>query len=479
MLLVSSVLLPGSLHAQDAAGIEARLRAVEARLGGLEQRVDHLGGLSSPVLNTPGGGTEPWVDPQSDRLEALDQKLRILERKKELEKEEADAKRKDAVTVAAGREGFALSSADKSFQLKLGATIQADSRFFRNDATDSLRETFTLGRTRPIIQGTVYKYIDFKLMPDFGGGTVTVQDAYVDLRYVPRAIFRLGKAKSPFGLERLQSDTDVWFYDRGLPTGLVPNRDEGVQLYSTLGSVLTYQAAITNGPVDGGSLDVANSNHKELVGRLFATPFQPGSLSLLKGLGFGISGSSGEQFGPLPSFRTTGQNTFFSYLATARANGNRVRYSPQIDYFYGPFGLLGEYVQSTQNITGASGSRSITNSAWQIAGTYFLTGDAATYGRVTPKRDFSLADGGRLGGLQLAGRYMVLSADPAAFAAGLVDPSKSSQKAKAWTVGFNWYFNRFVKYTFDFEHTDFTRGASAGANRPTEEAFLSKMQVAF
>ena len=50
-------------------------------------------------------------------------------------------------------------------------------------------------------------------------------EAYMQLNYFSRANLRVGKFKPPVGLERLQSDDDTSFIERGLPTLLVPSRD--------------------------------------------------------------------------------------------------------------------------------------------------------------------------------------------------------------------------------------------------------------
>ena len=70
-------------------------------------------------------------------------------------------------------------------------------------------------RARPIIEGTVFKDIDFKFVPDFGEGKPTIQDAYLDFKYVPQAKLQVGRFKSPFGIERLQSNADTLFTELG------------------------------------------------------------------------------------------------------------------------------------------------------------------------------------------------------------------------------------------------------------------------
>ena len=141
----------------------------------------------------------------TEALHELDQKLRILERRLELDREKQTEAAKTAPVPGAGQGGFQLRSADNSFQLRFRGLVQSDSRFFLGEDTVQGVDTFLLRRVRPIVEGTVFKYFDFRLTPDFGGGTTVLQDAYIDLRFRPFAKVRVGKQKQPFGIERLLS----------------------------------------------------------------------------------------------------------------------------------------------------------------------------------------------------------------------------------------------------------------------------------
>ncbi len=92
----------------------------------------------------------------------------------------------------------------------------ADSIHESNPAIVLGSSTFLLRRVRPILQGTVYKYFDFRIMTDFGNGQSTVQDAYADFTYFPQTKFRFGKFKPPVGLERLVSGSEMLFVERAL-----------------------------------------------------------------------------------------------------------------------------------------------------------------------------------------------------------------------------------------------------------------------
>src|SRR5206468_3008991 len=155
------------------------------------------------------------------KLDEVDQRLRILERQKELDKEKEADKARETAQVGAGKDGFYVRSADGSFQLRVRGYVQFDGRFFKDDTEHNQTDTFVLRRVRPIFEGTVFTLFDFRIMPDFGGGQTVLQDAYMDARILPALKVRAGKYKVPFGLERLQSATDILFVERALPTNLV------------------------------------------------------------------------------------------------------------------------------------------------------------------------------------------------------------------------------------------------------------------
>ena len=68
------------------------------------------------------------------------------------------------------------------------------------------------------------------------------------------------------------------------------------------------------------------------------------------------------------------------------ANGNRYLISPQAYYYVGPFGLLGEYVQTAQDVKNGNTFGEISTSAWQVAASYVITGEKASYKSVTPRK---------------------------------------------------------------------------------------------
>lgn len=423
------------------------------------------------------------------QLEELDQKLKILERKAELEREQAAEKAKTAASAAAGKDGFALKSADGAFQLKLRGYIHVDGRAFLDDEERPATDTFIVRRARPIVEGTLFSRFDFRIMPDFGGGTTVLQDATIDLRFSPAVKVRAGKFKPPVGLERLQSATDLLFIERSLPTNLVPNRDLGVQLFGDLAQErVSWAVGAFNGVVDGGSGDGDNNDGKDLAARLFLQPWVQHKGAALSGLGFGLAASTGKQEGTLaapslPTFRSAGQQAFFSYRSDATAagttvaDGERTRLAPQLTFTSGPFGLLAEDVRSTQEVRRGTTGAKLTHQARQLTLSWVLAGGGkASYKGVTPKKVFD-PKAKTWGAFELVARGGELELDSDTFPF-FANPASSAEKASEIGIGFNWYLSKGVRVLVDYNVTRFEGGAASG-DRPEEKALFTRLQLAY
>lgn len=428
----------------------------------------------------------------ADRLIQLEQRQSILERKYEVDQENAAAKAKETPVVTANsKDGFSVKAPDGSFVFKITGDIQADSRFFLNDAQDTakgLTDTFLLRRARPTFEVSLNKWITGRLQTNFGQGTATIEDAYINLAFHPLVQFRTGRFKAPLGLENLKSSTKLTFIERALPTQLVPIFDQGVQLWGEpLDGRLSYAFAVTNGAVDGTNVDNTDTNdRKEFTGRLFLKPLKTSAQPLLAGLGVGIAGSTGRQVGTSAApgltsgYKTNAQTNFFTYTSgRAVAAGNRTRWSPQLTWYPGRFGVLGEYVASRQAVqsTTTLQTTDLTHRSWQVAASYVLTGEDVTEKGVTPRQPYQVGKPG-WGALEVAGRYSQFNADKATFPT-YASLTSSAQTARSWTGGLNWYATNTVKIQSNYEYTSFDRGAAGTGHRPVERAILTRVQLAF
>src|ERR1051325_3082281 len=134
--------------------------------------------------------------------------------------------------------GIDIGTADGANDFQIGTLIELDGRFGLDDPLHEVSDTFVMRRVRPIFQGRAAKYFEFRVMPDFGNGQTVLFDAYFDVRFSRAFRVRIGKDKTPLGLEQLYSDYTLLLPERTLVTNLVPNRDVGVQVQGEAGAGL-------------------------------------------------------------------------------------------------------------------------------------------------------------------------------------------------------------------------------------------------
>jgi phosphate-selective porin OprO/OprP len=505
--------------------------------------------ISSPNISYAADSKE--IEDLRAQIEELKQSIKVLDRKGEIAVEDAAAAKKKDAVVKASEKGFAIESADGKNTIKFNGIIQADYRYYDQGANDvrgritagpldrdgfrDANDTGLLRRVRPTIQGTLGGKYDYRFTPDFGGGSATVVDSYIDAKLAPFFKVRAGKFKSFVGLERLQSGGDIRFAERSYVTNaILPNRDLGIAVHGDLfGDKLNYAVGIVNGVADGGNITTGAeyNNAKEWTGRLFTTPFKD-NVNALSGLGFGIAatytdfrGDVNQSFASttaadatrngLPSYVTEGQATFFRYGSNVVADGERLRVSPQAYYYNGPWGVIGEYALLKQDVGINSGGTStaiasgthktLNHNAWNIGATYVLTGEDNSFKGIKPKNNFDL-DKGTWGAWEAGLRYSEINLDDDTFkapsnGADAVDTGTSSasayanrtvsaKSAKTWTAGINWYLDQNTKFQLNYLNTSFNGGArveggsdlatfSSVKDRADERAIFGRIQISY
>jgi phosphate-selective porin OprO and OprP len=425
--------------------------------------------------------TDQKIQELEQKVQDLDQRLKVDDRKQEIQAEDAAAKAKTGASVATDT-GFIIRSNDGNYSIRFGADLQIDNRTFLDGSNSSLTDQILMRRVRPSISGTVYKYIDYYIRPDFGQGSVVLYEAYLQLNYFSRANLRVGKFKPPVGLERLQSDDDTSFIERALPTLLVPSRDIGYQIGGDLVKRrASFQVGVFNGVPDNGLSDASPSSHRDYAARIFLTPFLPEAKNPLSGLGIGIGATGGSVDGiALASYKTFGQNTFFSFASGVTLAGHRTRLAPQAYYYLGPFGAIAEYTLSEEGLQKGTVRRDIAFRAWQIGASYILTGEKKGFTSPVPRKAFDPHNHG-WGAVEVAVRTSDFSAEQGIYNYGFASPTTTPSHAKEWVGGVNWYLNRMLRISLDYGNTNFGGGATAaaGGNRPSEKALLQRFQLNF
>jgi phosphate-selective porin OprO/OprP len=481
------------------------------------------------------------------RLAEQEQRIKVLERKLELANEATVAAAATMPIVKSTASGFSLNAADGQNVVKLRGTLNIDGRHFTSfdpaaNLTNSVAGSSAYGsadgfltrKVRPIVEGTVNGIYDFRIQPEFGSGRAVLLDSYFAARFQPWAVVIAGKFKNPVGLERLQTEAINKFLELGFPSSLVPNRDLGVQFSgTTLNGTLNYAVGVFDGTIDGSgsdsnpSPDADSDNRFEFAGRLFALPFANSENYYLRGFGIGLGATQGTKRGTaavslaagsttatppttqlasvvttstwLPTYRTAAQQALFSYrgdnAVTLTANeatyadGRSTRLAPQAYYYYGSLGIIAEYTESRQTVsrhTNATTTRSATlsNSAWQVAASYFLTGEDAAFNSATPARNFAVGSPG-IGAWEIAARYQRLSIDKNAFTGGagsFANLATAVSGATGLSFALNWYLSQNVRWTVEYDHTSFDGGASTAAvvtDRRDENAYVTRFALNF
>ena len=427
------------------------------------------------------------IDALKARLQELDSKVRPLQR----------------AETTAGDKGFILASPDAANSLRVRGLIQADSRWFFDKSIEN--DAIVLRRARIGLEGKFGKTTDYQVTGEFAGSTATILDANVTLNYSPEVQLKFGRFKTPVGLEQLQSDPALLFAERSVVSQLLPNRDLGIQVGGDLlDARVSYAVGVFNGTTDGGnnSSQTDTNDGKSLAARVTFQPWVKDKESLLSGLTFGLGGSYGleDANGALATgFKTDGQQTFYSYrtagatgtTTAVTSNGKVWRLTPQVSYYRGSFGFIGEYVTSSSDIKAVNTTTSsntvnstqtvnLKNHAWQIQASYVLTGEEAGYKGVTPANDFDRA-AGTWGAFEVVGRLSSIKFDDQAFAGAsanfqIVDPAKSARSADTFGIGLNWYLSKVARLSFDYEYTRFQQ--AAGASAPAATSVISKPERA-
>jgi phosphate-selective porin OprO/OprP len=212
------------------------------------------------------------------------------------------------------------------------------------------------------------------------------------------------------------------------------------------------------------------NDRKDIAWRLAVRPFHCEDATTLLGglqLGFAMTQGIEQESINLNPLRTPGQEPWFTYNATVRANGERNRYSPELVYFHGPLGFAAQYYFERQRLSPAflapGGNRTVDvdYEGFYVLATYLLTGESRTdYSQaITPLRSFEPRHTIQYcGAWEAVARVSRLHVDPIVFAPGitrLADPAGNSPGATELTVGFNWYLNPYVRVQFNWEYSWF------------------------
>jgi phosphate-selective porin OprO/OprP len=332
-------------------------------------------------------------------------------------------------------------------------------------------DRFDRRQLRGGINGEIGDHFEFQLEHDlygkfedgsnaeraFGGGW---KDVFVTWRTFRQAQVTVGRFKVPFGREELISFSDTDFAYRALvSTTIPPARDKGVMVAGRfLRRGLTYEVGVFDDDGDNGRLtepqfavggapeDIGPS----FAGRVTALPlrhFGEALATLRLGFAYGLADIPEG----LNSFR--GQTVYGTedFFEPVYVNGRRQRVGLEASYTPGPVGFAAEWMQAREDRDrqglGDVDLSDFVTTGWYANATWLVTGE--------DKEDFNNPRrplfGGGVGAIELAVRHEKLWFE----SADKTGPAFRNPRAEhilpnsdtAWTVGVNWFPNRWVRIT--------------------------------
>jgi phosphate-selective porin OprO and OprP len=398
--------------------------------------------------------------------------------------------------VAGWDNGFFLRSPDKNFVLRITGQIQTDYKTFIDQPDPADINTFLLRRARLGIEANMFQYYEFRFLPDFAPPTPVIQDSYLNVHYVDWLQIEAGRFKQPFSYEQLVQDRFVPTMERSLFDQLVPQRDWGAMIHGQklFGDRFDYYVSVHNGIINGNAVD--NNDPKDVTARVVIRPLNsdpfPDWLRLLQ-FGMALNGGFDNEPANPGTLKTPLGVTWLTFVPGTLQNGWHARYSPEMSYFYGPFGFAGQYYYENQMLQGGAVGAAPVNvpaTGYQFLATLLLTGEKRTSfsQAVVPNDNFDPRHPLESpGALELVVRTSRLWLDPLIFTPGanqLVNPAFSSNVATELTIGLNWYLNAWVRVQFNYERAWFDRpvnlpAAATGVPHSNTDTLAGRFQVIF
>jgi phosphate-selective porin OprO/OprP len=328
---------------------------------------------------------------------------------------------------------------------------QVDWRDFSDDEADDDRDAFDLNRARVGLDGRVSRYVEYQVEREVRGTKRPWRDVFVKIRPMRAFQVQLGRFKMPFSLEQTTGSMDLNFAYRALAsTYLAPSRDVGVMAYGNIPrNGLKYELGVFREGGDNARIteEAFPVSQRTVAGRIVTRPLTAVSNASLRELQVGLAFTTGRVPEGLNSLRletVSGERL----VDRVYINGLRRRVGAELLWRPGPLSVQGEVIRVSEERRGQGIDNEnlpdVVQRGWYLSGTWLITGEEKK-DNVEPAAPFlqggfgAVEIGGRVEGLTFGGGARNDLALPGPRARRILDT-----KDTAWTVGLNWYLNRFV-----------------------------------
>lgn len=363
------------------------------------------------------------------------------------------------------RKGLRLVWDDRP-SLRVGGAVRVDLRVklqndFRVSEWKGLEDEgglFEFPRKRVGVQGEITNYVEFEIEAELRREN-RWRDVFANVKPASGLEVKVGKFKMPFSYDQLTGPTALDFVHRSLiATTIAPARDIGVMVHGRLfRRVLTYEVGAfqndgENVRLEDGFLlpgEEPPPNERAAALRVTVEPFRRASVpEALERLHVAVAFTAIDVAEGLNSLY--GRNVLgYTYFEPVYTLGRRWRVGTELVWMPGPFSVKSEYARSDEERQrqglGDVDLSDFIASGWYVSGTWAMTGESKS-GGIEPRQP--LFRGG-FGAVELAVRYEELGfgselQEGEAFASPRADPILENRD-RVWTVGANWYPNKWVK----------------------------------
>jgi phosphate-selective porin OprO/OprP len=393
--------------------------------------------------------------------------------------------------------GFEIKTDDDEYNMQIHNLTMIDGRFYQQSGApgSQVTDTFNVPRQWFVFSGRLTRPIEYYASLAQGFDNVNLLDAFLNVHFDDRLQFKIGRYKTPFTYEfynlpvnsLINPERSLFFNNFGL------NRDIGMMAWGQLFKKrVDYATGIFNGTRNGY---VDANNEKDVAAFINFRPFLEQKESPLENWNIGGSVLAGtQQNAPIPrvlrtDVATTGNPVFgvpfMAFNSNIREYGQRTFWSLHSAYYYKHLSLLAEWDAGYQDyaFTTSNTKSNVPVQGYYVQAGYFVTGETvAARGVLKPLHDFDIRKGKfGLGALELTTRYQELNINPIVFQNGLVDPNLWTNHVQAVDLGFNWYWNQYVRMMFNWEHAMFGNPVflKPGLNQLTSDEFVIRFQVFF
>jgi phosphate-selective porin OprO/OprP len=351
------------------------------------------------------------------------------------------------------------------FTASIRIKSQNDWRDFPSEPGTDEKDVFDPYRERMAVEGKIVGRVLYHVEREFHETSSPWKSVYLDSRILHGLHVRGGQFNMPFGLDQTTSLMNLDFNYHSLAGSyLAPGRSLGMMAYGDFfkKSILAYEAGVFR--QDGDNVRSAQLEDVRVAptfaGRIVVKPF-----TKLRRLHFARSMETGVAFtdGVLPAgpYNLKGQTVpGDAFLQKVYVNGRRQRLGAQLQWRPGPLGIQAEAMRVRDTRTGQGIEDDdlppLADRAWYVSGTWLLTGENKK-DTITPARPFL---NGGYGAIEIGTRVEGLSAGsgPTSNTAlyGPRSPGVLPSGDLVWTLGLNWYVNRFFELSLNVIREDRT-----------------------